>query len=181
MGAPFFGSLALKLEMVPDPDAETAWTDGRQLGFNSDYIQALPMDALKGLLAHEVMHLALCHHTRQGARDFRIWNRACDYAINQLLKDAGFILPGHVLLYDGYKGMGAEAIYDALLKPDAPGGTDPGPGEVRPLPGNPSPADIKLEEQQWKIAAFQANQQAKAMNKSMGPGFERAIKEKILA
>jgi predicted metal-dependent peptidase len=168
--------------MIPDPDTETAWTDGRHLGFNPGYIQSLPMDALKGLLAHEVMHLALCHHTRQGTRDDRVWNHACDYAINLLLKDAGFVLPGNVLLYDGYKGMGAEAIYDALLKNgNDPENTDTGPGEVRPLPGNPTPADIKLEEQQWKIAVFQANQQAKAMGRSPGPGFERAIKEKILA
>jgi predicted metal-dependent peptidase len=180
MGSPFFGSLALKLELLPDPDTETAWTDGRQLGFNPDYIQALPMDALKGLLAHEVMHLALCHHTRQGTRDDRVWNHACDYAINLLLKDAGFILPGNVLLYDGFKGMGAEVIYDALLKKPSEDNTDPGPGEVRPMPGNPTPAHRKLEEQQWKIAVFQANQLAKALGRSHGPGFERAVKDKLL-
>lgn len=181
MNSPFFGTLALKLEMISDPDTETAWTDGRQLGFNAGYIQGLPMDALKGLLAHEVMHLALCHHTRQGARDDRVWNHACDYAINQLLKDAGFTLPGNVLLYDGFKSMEAEAIYDALLKTgNDPKNTDTGPGEIRPMPGNPTPADIKLEEQQWKISVFQANQQAKAMGRSPGPGFERAIKDEIL-
>jgi predicted metal-dependent peptidase len=182
MSAPFFGTLALKLEMIPDPATPTAWTDGISLGYNPGYIQALPMDAIKGLLAHEVMHLALCHHTRQGIRDDRVWNHACDYAINLLLKDAGFTLPGNVLLYDGYTGMGAEAIYDALLKT----GNDkenitPGPGEVRPMPGKPSPAEKKLEEQQWKIAVFQANQQAKALGRSHGPGFDRALKQQVLA
>jgi len=181
MNSPFFGTLALKLEMIPDPAAETAWTDGRQLGYNPGFIQALPMEALKGLLAHEVMHLALCHHSRQGTRDDRIWNHACDYAINLLLQDAGFILPGNVLLYDGYKGMGAEAIYDALLKNPSSGNTEPGPGEVRPMPGNPSPAQKKLEEQRWKVAVFQANQQSKAMGRSHGPGFERQLKEQVLA
>jgi predicted metal-dependent peptidase len=181
MNSPFFGTLALKLEMIPDPAAETAWTDGRQLGYNPGFIQALPMEALKGLLAHEVMHLALCHHSRQGTRDDRIWNHACDYAINLLLQDAGFILPGNVLLYDGYKGMGAEAIYDALLKNPSSGNTEPGPGEVRPMPGNPSPAQKKLEEQRWKVAVFQANQQSKAMGRSHGPGFERQLKQQVLA
>jgi hypothetical protein len=124
------------------------------------------------------MHLALCHHTRQGTRDDRVWNHACDYAINLLLKDAGFTLPGNVLLYDGYTGMGAEAIYDALLKTGSDkDNTTPGPGEVRPMPGNPSPAEKKLEEQRWKIAVFQANQQAKALGRSHGPGFDRALKK----
>jgi hypothetical protein len=123
----------------------------------------------------------LCHHTRQGTRDDRLWNHACDYAINQLLKDAGFVLPGNVLLYEGYKGMGAEAIYDALLKNgNDPENTDTGPGEVRPLPGNPTPADIKLEEQQWKIAVFQANQQAKAMGRSPGRALSGQSKKRYL-
>jgi hypothetical protein len=45
------------------------------------------------------------------------------------------------------------------------------------MPGNPSPAEKKLEEQRWKIAVFQANQQAKALGRSHGPGFDRALKK----
>jgi predicted metal-dependent peptidase len=52
-------------------------------------------------------------------------------------------------------------------------------GEVRPLPGNPSPADIKLEEQAWKIAVTQANQMAKAMGKAPGGGIIRTVKEAL--
>lgn len=177
--SPFFGSLALRLELVEDTAAGTAWTNGRELGFDPVYIEGLSMNALKGLLAHEVMHLALCHHTRQGSRDHHIWNVACDHAINHLLVDAGFTLPGNVLLDPGYKGLGAEAIYEVLPELHGAEPTEAGPGEVRPLPEGTTPADIKLEEQQWKIAVYQGRQQAKAMGRSPGPGLDRAIKGQV--
>jgi predicted metal-dependent peptidase len=74
------------------------------------------MSQLTGLIAHEVMHLALCHHTRQGKRDHDKWNRAADHAINHLLQGAGFDLPLNVLLEPRFTGMSAEAIYDQLLE-----------------------------------------------------------------
>jgi len=171
---PFFGSLALRLGLVEDNATDTAWTDGVSLGYNPEYVMSLPMGHLVGLVAHEVMHLALLHHTRQGYRDAHKWNIAGDYAINQLLLDSGFELPGGALLSKGFKGQGAEAIYD--LMPDI----SPNPiGEVRPMPGKPTLAQIKLEEQTWKIAVSQAIQQAKAMGKIPGNGFERAVKEAL--
>jgi len=180
MGAPFFGSLALKLKLVLDPTTPTAWTDGIYLGYNPEYVKHLPMSQLTGLIAHEVMHLALCHHTRQGKRNHDKWNRAGDHAINHLLQGAGFDLPLNVLLEPRFTGMSAEAIYDQLL--DTPQGEgSPGPGEVRPFPGNPSPAQKKLEEQRWKVAVFQANQLAKTLGRSHGPGFERQLKQQVLA
>jgi predicted metal-dependent peptidase len=178
MEAPFFGSLALKLKLLPDPATPTAWTDGISLGYNPEYIKHLPMSQLTGLIAHEVMHLALCHHTRQGKRNPDKWNRAADHAINHLLQSAGFDLPLNVLLEPRFTGMSAEAIYDQLLDT---GEGSPGPGEVRPFPGNPSPAQKKLEEQRWKVAVFQANQLAKTLGRSHGPGFERQLKQQVLA
>jgi predicted metal-dependent peptidase len=180
MNSPFFGTLALKLALKQDPATPTAWTDGISLGYNPEYVKHLPMSQLTGLFAHEVMHLALCHHTRQGKRDHDKWNRAADHAINHLLQGAGFDLPLNVLLEPRFTGMSAEAIYDQL--PDTNQGEGPpGPGEVRPMPGNTTPAQKKLEEQRWKVAVFQANQQAKAMGRSHGPGFERQLKQQVLA
>lgn len=175
---PFFGTLALRLTLKEDPSCDTAWTDGVALGYNPDYITSLPMGQVTGLVAHEVMHLALCHHTRQGKRDAHMWNVAADYAINQMLMDSGFEMPDNLLQSDAYRGKSAEAIYDLL--PGTGGNGRASPGEVRPMPGkSPTPAELKLEEQKWKVAVTQATQQAKAMGKSasMGKGFERAVKE----
>ena len=80
---PFFGSLALRLKCKPDETCQTAWTDGQSIGYNPEFIDPLPLDQVKGLLAHEVMHLACSHHTRRGNRDPKKWNIAGDFAINQ--------------------------------------------------------------------------------------------------
>lgn len=179
---PFFGTLALRLKLLEDKACDTAWTDGVSLGFNPEYIEGLPMGQLVGLVAHEVMHLALCHHTRQGQREDYKWNVAADYAINQLLLKSGFEIPDNLLQNDSYDGKSAEAVYD-LLGDNEAGLPSPGasgsPGEVRPMPGKPSPAEIKLEEQTWKVAVTQATQHAKAMGVSMDYGLERIVEEAL--
>ena len=70
---------------------------------------------LAGVLAHEVMHPALQHHTRRGDRDRKRWNMACAYAINPLLLDAGLTLPKDVLIHRRFRGMSAERI-DNLIE-----------------------------------------------------------------
>ena len=87
---PFFGSIALRLTLKPDPTCSDLWTDGRTLGFNPSYAAVLSEAALIGAQAHEVMHLACAHHVRREERDRELWNKACDIVVNQLLLDAGF-------------------------------------------------------------------------------------------
>ena len=85
----------------------------------------------RGLLAHEVMHPAMQHHTRRGDRDPGLWNEAADYAINPILTDAGFVLPGAPLLDRAYCGMTAEQIYEALRKSqDDAGSRSPGDSDT---------------------------------------------------
>ena len=153
---PFFGSLALRLEPVEDPTCPTAWTDGIHIGYNPAFIDPLDAATVTGILAHEVMHPALLHHTRRGSRDPRQWNRAADYAINGILIQSGFRLPPGILHDPKYDGMTAEAIYnslqdDARTDPgqgdgsgtgDGQESTDPGgAGEVRDFPGEPQQGD----------------------------------------
>ncbi|KKL69918.1 hypothetical protein LCGC14_2110110 [marine sediment metagenome] len=91
---PFWGALALHLVVVEDPDCTppTAWTDGARLGYHPDFILSLPWKQLLGLLAHEVLHCVLGHPWRRMGRDQKLWNEACDRAINPELKKAGFKL-----------------------------------------------------------------------------------------
>ncbi len=112
---PFFATLALRLELREDPACATAWSDGRVLAFNPAYIEAQPLARVKGMQCHEVLHLACSHHTRRGDRDSRLWNRACDYAINPILLDAGLELPDGFLDDRAYHGKSADAIYETLL------------------------------------------------------------------
>lgn len=62
-------------------------------------------------MLHEITHVALGHHLRRGRRDPAAWNVACDYSINQILRDAGVALPEGLLLDPDYRGLSAEGIY----------------------------------------------------------------------
>lgn len=115
---PFFAHLALRLDMRPDPTCATAWTDGKTMAFNPEYIHAMPLEKVKGMQCHEVLHLACNHHTRRGERDKATWNRACDYAINPILLDTGLELPTGYLDDPKFHGKGAEDIYSELVDID---------------------------------------------------------------
>ncbi|MGA2964414.1 MAG: hypothetical protein ABSD96_22355, partial [Candidatus Korobacteraceae bacterium] len=90
---PFFGSLLFRLKSEEDRSIPTMATNGVVLRYNPAFVDTLNAATLAGVLAHEVMHPALQHHTRRAKRDPRRWNEACDYAINPLLLDAGLSLP----------------------------------------------------------------------------------------
>jgi predicted metal-dependent peptidase len=111
---PFFGSLLFRLGGRASGSIQTMATDGVSLFYNPAFVETLNAAELAGVLAHEVMHPALQHHTRRGNRDLKRWNIACDYAINPLLLDAGLTLPKDVLIEHRFRGMSAEHIYNLI-------------------------------------------------------------------
>ncbi len=116
MDHPFFGSLALRMRLVPDPACAGMWTDGRTLGYRPALVDALGVNTAVGLLAHEMLHVVCAHHLRRRGRDETLWNRACDYAVNAILHEAGFALPANALLDPGYAGRSVDDIFAALLR-----------------------------------------------------------------
>ena len=121
---PFFGTLLFRLGARARNSIATMATDGVSLFFNPDFVDSLNAAELAGVLAHEVMHPALEHHTRRGGRNPRRWNIACDYAINPMLLDAGLTLPKDVLLDDRFRGMSAERIYNLLGEEENQAGSE---------------------------------------------------------
>ena len=111
---PFFGSLLFRLGGRASNSIQTMATDGVSLLYNPAFVETLNAAELAGVLAHEVMHPALQHHTRRGDRDRKRWNMACDYAINPLLLDAGLTLPKDVLIDHRFRGMSAERIFNLI-------------------------------------------------------------------
>ena len=109
---PFFGSLLFRLNSEECRSIPTMATNGVVLRYNPAFVDTLNAATLAGVLAHEVMHPALKHHTRRAKRDPRRWNEACDYAINPLLLDSGLSLPDDVLVDPRFRGMSAEQIYN---------------------------------------------------------------------
>jgi predicted metal-dependent peptidase len=111
---PFFGSLLFRLAGRASGSIQTMATDGISLFYNPDFVETLNAAELAGVLAHEVMHPALQHHTRRADRDLKRWNMACDYAINPLLLDAGLTLLKDVLIDHRFRDMSAERIYNLI-------------------------------------------------------------------
>ena len=112
-------------------------TDGVSLFYNPEFVDTLNAAELAGVLAHEVMHPALQHHTRRGDRNPARWNMACDYAINPILLDAGLTLPKDVLIDNRFRGMSAERIYNLIEEEEKPEGSS---GESESQSGNGSAA-----------------------------------------
>jgi predicted metal-dependent peptidase len=121
---PFFGTLLFRLGAQARSSIATMATDGVSLYFNPQFVETLSAVEIAGMLAHEVMHPALQHHTRRGDRNPRRWNIACDYAINPMLLDAGLTLPKDVLLDNRFRGMSAERIYSLLEEEDQSSSND---------------------------------------------------------
>jgi predicted metal-dependent peptidase len=120
---PFFGSLLFRLVGRVSVSIQTMATDGVSLFYNPVFVETLNAAELAGVLAHEVMHPALQHHTRRGDRDRKRWNMACDYAINPLLLDAGLTLPKDVLIDHRFRSMSAERIYNLIEEQQDQGGS----------------------------------------------------------
>lgn len=112
---PFFGDLALRLNFRVDHMCGDIWTDGRTMAFNPLYCTTLNEDKLLGAQAHEVLHLVFGHHLRRRGREKKLWNKACDMAINGILVDAGFSLPDGFYYDAALVGMSADEIYDELV------------------------------------------------------------------
>jgi predicted metal-dependent peptidase len=129
---PFFGSLLFRLKGRESRSVKTMATDGVSLYWNPEFVETLNAATLAGTLAHEVMHPALHHHVRRSGRDPKLWNQACDYAINPLLIDAGLSLPDGILLDDRFRGMSAEQIYNLLETESEP---EQGPGNEEETKG----------------------------------------------
>jgi predicted metal-dependent peptidase len=123
---PFFGALALRMAMEVEIKGRTRTmaTDGRSIFYDKEFVKGCSDAELIGLLAHEVMHPAMQHHTRRGDRDPSLWNEAADHAINPILTEAGFTFSGDVPNEPQFRRMTAEQIYDALNRLHSGGAED---------------------------------------------------------
>lgn len=181
---PFFGVLALKLDMHEDPRVGTAATNGRYLKFAPDFVAKLKPKERQGLIAHEVMHCALQHIARRGERDHRTWNAACDFVINGNLVNQGFILPEKACINHDWDDFTAEHVYNILREgaeqmqdyeqmgdvddAPAPGGNGDSDNDGEKENNDERTQNVQLTESQqaqiksdWQIATQQAANAAK--------------------
>lgn len=118
---PFFASFIMNRSVSEgSTPVGTAHTDGKNIVFDPKFVASNSPEHLSGVLVHEVLHIVNFHLSRAGGRDQMIWNMACDYAINPIVKANGFKLPDGHLDHEDFHGMSAEEIYDKLKQ--NPGG-----------------------------------------------------------
>jgi predicted metal-dependent peptidase len=116
---PFFASIILKQRLVVDPSrVATAGVNGVELVINGDWFLSHDPYERMTILAHEALHLTNKHNLRRMGRDHRLFNIACDMAINKHLTKAPFKLPQQGSFDELNKygnGADAEYIYSCLL------------------------------------------------------------------
>ena len=172
---PFYGYILLRHELVQTRATKTASINGKQLKYNPDFIQPLTMSALKGLLKHEVMHIASMHHVRRAKRDPKKWNEAGDYMINNHLVKNGETIPDNGCVNPAYDGFSTEHIFSILPDPPEGDGDGPGPGpgtspdsgwgDVEDHPEAQDESSRELCEQDAKLDVIQAYNTAKMQGK----------------
>ena len=178
----FYAFLMSKLEFIADWNAVTAYTDGRVIGYNPNYIVSLTVEEARSLVVHEIKHCAFGHHLRRGGRHITKWNYAADYAINWMIKElTGFSLSEGALYSSAFADKSSEWIYAQLPEPEKGASNDcGGMGEVRDWTNEdgkkPSEADVKKEEGQWRVAVSQAHSIARSAGK-LPAGIDRWVKD----
>ena len=138
--SPFFAHLVMNMNIREDNSIPTMGVNFKgNAVYNSEFVSSLSDQEVKGVLCHEVMHVALCHLIRLNKRDMRLWNVAADMLINWMILEEHYSLPeGCILpkaggmyqlpLPDGknleidVSGKTAEEVYEFLDKelPPAP-------------------------------------------------------------
>jgi predicted metal-dependent peptidase len=175
LDAPWYGALALRLRLRERADAETCAglsCDATHLSYIPAKVMALSDRVLMGMVAHETLHCALLHPFRGKGRDWKIWNQACDFAINGILVEHGFELWEGALYAEEFKNHSAEQVYAVLRQlaneqqkqqgeegqdgdqseqgspmPDGAQGDPDGPQPQMEQPPKPEPEASKQDEQ----------------------------------
>lgn len=169
----FFATLILSTEQVLTDRVERAGTDMERIYYNPAFIESLDVRVVMFVIGHEVLHIAFKHGLRRDNRNPELWNIACDYAINILLKDSGFEIWKDAYIDNRFRGMGAEEIYGILLReakmiPPRDLGLD-----LLPLPDDTPARRVKVD-QTITQRVVQATTIAK-MQGNMPRGLDRAV------
>jgi predicted metal-dependent peptidase len=196
---PFYGGILMSMDLIVDEKAQTAWTDGRNIGFNPLFFDELTPYGARFVIIHETMHIMLKHHLRKGTRDHGRFNRAADYVIHCNMKADNLRILDWVLYDAKFDNMTTETVYKLLPddpkddkhgdgsgesgttsgdKPQTPGTS--GLGEVRPMKNEDGSTMSEAEKaeaaREVDIAVAQAINQARAAGKGTA-GQERFCKE----
>jgi len=192
---PFFAYLVMNLRFSEDETIGTIGVNFKgDCKYNAKFIESLSDESLKGVLAHEVLHLALQHLQRQNNRNQEVFNIACDLVINNILINSQFTLPnesGGLIPYNNkfqfpnfewiedLDKKTAEQVYmeiynnEKLVKKVCISELD-GKRFDKHIRGEGTPQEIKESDDKWKKAFSEASCYAKQQGK-LPKGIDRLL------
>ncbi len=167
---PLSAAIILGLRLVSDEHVKTMATDGETLWYAPSCIEKETEAGLMTMLAHEALHVVSLHPFRQGDKDNKSWNIACDREINNLLDSINetkktytwpTAFPSAVQLDPSDRGKPAEEMYSYVEQKPADGngnqdgeGDAPGWGDVVQPAGDE--AELSEKEARAKMMVSQA-------------------------
>lgn len=112
----FFASILYSAKLIEtqlEPNGmRTMFTNGVNIYFHPEFVEKNDKQ-IEGVLLHETLHCALNHVGRKQERRHDLWNIACDYSINPLVKSI-FPLPTPHLDDKKFHNKASEEIYILL-------------------------------------------------------------------
>ncbi len=158
---PFFAPAVARLPITFLDGIGTACTDGHGIKMDPAFVDTLSDDQLVTLICHETAHPLLGHLWRapEAAKadqaSWDNWNKACDHAVNLMLKDFSKLVMGRDKVADpfpfpdppeaycanpAFAGMAEETIFNILnSEKSGGGGSGNAPGQSGGVSGQPSP------------------------------------------
>ena len=92
----------------------TAYTNGRTIGWNGEFIDGISEAGTRFVMAHEVSHIIFEHCQPWPGKDPKLCNIAMDYVINLMLRDDGFEVLEDALIDECFRGMNWQKVYAIL-------------------------------------------------------------------
>ena len=113
----FIGSLIYKISIKPNVSVRTLALDpmNNSMLINPNWFNQLEAEHKASALAHEVFHYALQHDIRMGSKDPKLYQKACDEVVNNLLMDSKFQLPNDIPVDRRYQNKSSEEVYKMVV------------------------------------------------------------------
>lgn len=114
---PFFGYLLFNLQFVESEECPTMGVDGTYCYYNSDFVSKLNNEELRGVLIHEILHIAKGDLWRRDSREPQRWNISADILCNNIingLNDSDIKLPNGAIYDAKHKDSFTEKVYDDI-------------------------------------------------------------------
>ena len=128
-----------RLDFQEASSVRSADNDGRTIYYNERFMRICTPEDRCFYMAQQLLHLQLSHHARRGGREPRVWRRASDAVVNDMLRGEGFALPRGAPLPPEGRACCAEELYELFLRsqePEDDAAPTPQQQEARPDPND---------------------------------------------